>query len=81
MELSVFSLNHRRRFLTSEPLALYALSWDLQLESHENDKGQYSGKVRTARASWFRSAGLDLLLDRLGKMIVCNSALSLARLL
>jgi hypothetical protein len=33
MEEMVFSLKHYWRFLTSEPLELYALSWDLDLET------------------------------------------------
>jgi hypothetical protein len=33
MEEMVFSLKHYWRFLTSEPLELYALSWDLDLEA------------------------------------------------
>lgn len=33
MEAIVFSVKHHWRFLTSEPLEIYALSWDLNLEA------------------------------------------------
>jgi hypothetical protein len=33
MEEIVFSLTHHWRFLSSEPLAFHALSWDLNLEA------------------------------------------------
>ena len=33
MEEIVFSLKHHWRFLTSKPLELYALSWDICLEA------------------------------------------------
>ena len=33
MEEIVFSLTHHWRFLTSKPLELYALSWDICLEA------------------------------------------------